>query len=91
MVLDPVAYLSPAILPRMFLDFPFFLKVGLLWEQSTTRVCWVPPENLNFKGMVALPLTPYPSIKRLMGQPYDRATERGRVEIMDKGRIGIEP
>ena len=28
----------------------------------------VPPENLNFKAMVALPLTPYPSIKGQMGQ-----------------------
>ena len=28
---------SPAILPGIFLDFPFSRKV--LWEQATTRVC----------------------------------------------------
>ena len=36
------------------LDFPFSRKV--LWEQATTAR--VPIKNLNFEGMLALPLTP---------------------------------
>ena len=85
MVLDPVAYFSPAILLRMFLDFPF---------SSQPVSARVPPGNLNFKGMVALPLTLYPSMKLQSGQHYaarERTTARGRVEMLVKGSIGIEP
>ena len=51
---------SAAILPRIFLDFPFSRKV--LWEQVTSGAfsvsLSVPIENRNFEGMLALPLTP---------------------------------
>jgi hypothetical protein len=75
------------ILPRIFLDFPFSRKV--LWEQVTSGAfsvsLSVPIENRNFEGMLALPLTPYPTLKRLSGQgstAYGRATARGRAEIL---------
>ena len=65
MVFHPVASFSPAIFPRIFLDFPFSRKVS--WEQVTTGAfsvsLSVPIENLNFEGMLALPLTPYATFK----------------------------
>ena len=45
---------SPRDFSGIFLDFPFSRKV--LWEQATTAS--VPIKNLNFEGMLALPLTP---------------------------------
>ena len=82
-----LSHLSPAILPRIFHDFPFSFKE--LWEQVTTEAfsvsLSVPIENLNFEGMLALPLTPYPHLKWLLvpgSTARERATARGRAEIL---------
>jgi hypothetical protein len=45
----------------------------------------VPIENLNFEGLLALPLSPYPTLKWLSGHgstARERATARGRAEIL---------
>ena len=62
MVFDPVASFHIAY------DFSWFsiLSQGIVGASHNLSVARVPIENLNFKGMLALCLTPLPS----MGRPY---------------------
>ena len=82
-----------SILPRFFLDFQFSRKV--LREQVTTvAFSRVSIENLNFKGMFALPLTPYPTLNWPPGHDSLRVNVQQRgveLRFLFEQRIETEP
>ena len=87
-VFDPVASFHPLSCLGFFLIFHFLARHCGSKPQPMSAS--QPIENLNFKGMLALPLTPYLSIKGLTEQPYaacERATARGRAQVLGSNGI----